>query len=49
MLTQNHTNVINGFLGQTTSFQKEYVKKSVIILAEVPQLEEVKYFRFKCA
>jgi len=43
MLTQNHTNVINGFLGQTTSFQKAYVKKSVIILAEVPQQEEVKY------
>ncbi|MFO7896228.1 MAG: asparagine synthetase B [Candidatus Cloacimonadales bacterium] len=43
MLTQNHTNTINGFLGQTTSFHKEYVKKSVIILAEVPQLDEVKY------
>jgi len=43
MLTQCHTNIINGFLGQTTSFHKQYVKKSVIILGEAPQLDEVKY------
>ncbi|RLC52254.1 MAG: asparagine synthetase B [Candidatus Cloacimonadota bacterium] len=43
MLTQCHTNVINGFLGQTTSFHKKYVKKSVIILAETPGTDEVKY------
>ena len=43
MLTQNHVNVVNGFLGQTTSFHKQYVKKSVIILGEVPGLDEVKY------
>ncbi|MCF7921017.1 MAG: asparagine synthetase B [Candidatus Cloacimonetes bacterium] len=43
MLTQCHTNTVNGFLGQTTSFHKEYVKKSVIILGEVPNAEEVKY------
>lgn len=43
MLTQCHTNVIDGFLGQTTSFFKNKVKKSVIILAEVPSHEEVKY------
>ena len=43
MLTQCHTNVINGFLGQTTSFFKDKVKKSVIILAEVPGQNEVKY------
>ena len=43
MLTQCHTNVVNGFLGQTTSFHKKYVKKSVIILGESPQVEEVKY------
>lgn len=43
MLTQDHTNVINGFLGQTTSFFKDKVKKSVIILAEVPGANEVKY------
>lgn len=43
MLTQCHTNVIDGFLGQTTSFFKDKVKKSVIILAEVPGQNEVKY------
>jgi len=43
MLTQCHTNVINGFLGQTTSFHKKYVKKSVIILGESPNVDEVKY------
>lgn len=43
MLTQNHSNVINGFLGQTTSFHKEFIKKSVIILGESPGMEEVKY------
>ena len=43
MLTQCHVNVINGFLGQTTSFFKDKVKKSVIILGEVPGANEVKY------
>ncbi|MDP8269278.1 MAG: asparagine synthetase B [Candidatus Tenebribacter davisii] len=43
MLTQCHTNVINGFLGQTTSFHKQYVKKSVIILGETPGTDEIKY------
>ena len=43
MLTQCHTNVIDGFLGQTTSFFKDKVKKNVIILAEVPGNNEVKY------
>ena len=43
MLTQNHTNVVDGFLGQTTSFFKDKIKKSVIILAEVPRMNEVKY------
>jgi len=43
MLTQCHTSIINGFLGQTTSFHKKYVKNSVIILGESPQVEEVKY------
>jgi hypothetical protein len=43
MLTQCHTNVVNGFLGQTTSFHKRFVKKSVIILGEAPGQDEVKY------
>ncbi len=43
MLTQCHTNYVNGFLGQTTTFHKENVKKSVIIMGEVPGADEVKY------
>ena len=43
MLTQNHTNTINGFLGQTTSYHMEFIKKSVIILGESPGDEEAKY------
>jgi hypothetical protein len=43
MLTQDHVNMINGFLGQTTSFRKPYLKKSVIVLAEIPGSDEVKY------
>ncbi|MDY0299689.1 MAG: asparagine synthetase B [Candidatus Cloacimonadaceae bacterium] len=43
MLTQCHTNIINGFMGQTTSFYRDKVKKSVIILAEVPKQSDVKY------
>lgn len=43
MLTQNHANVIHGFLGQTTSFHKEFIKKSIIIMAEREGTDEVKY------
>ena len=43
MLVQNHTNVVDGFMGQTTAFRKEYVKKSVIILGQTPNTDEVKY------
>ncbi len=43
MLTQCHTNVINGFLGQTTSIFKNKIKKSVIILAEAPGQSDAKY------
>ncbi len=43
MLTQNHVNVIRGFMGQTTMFRKNLIKSSVIILAERPGLDQVKY------
>jgi hypothetical protein len=43
MLTQCHVNVIPGFMGQTTSFNKKLCKKSDIILAEVEGQDEVKY------
>lgn len=43
MLTQNHANIIRGFLGQTTNFKKNLIKKTVIILAEKQGTEEVRY------
>lgn len=43
MLTQNHTRVIHGFMGQTTAFRRETVKSSAIILAENKALDEVRY------
>jgi len=43
MLTQCHTNVVNGFLGQTTGFRKQLIKKSVAIMGQVEGGDEVKY------
>lgn len=43
MLTQCHTNVIRGFMGQTTMFRKELIKNSVILLAERQGTNQVKY------
>ena len=43
MLTQSHVAVVRGFLGQTTAFQKKYIKKNIVLLAEKEGTEEVKY------
>lgn len=43
MLTQDHANVIKGFMGQTTMFRKNLIKNSVIILAERQGTDQVKY------
>ncbi len=43
MLTQCHVNVVQGFLGQTTAFKREFVKNSVTILAEKDGSDEIKY------
>ncbi|MFC1725583.1 asparagine synthetase B [candidate division KSB1 bacterium] len=43
MLTQCHTNVIKGFMGQTTSFRRSRIKKNVIIMGETEETEKVKY------
>ncbi|MCE1189217.1 MAG: asparagine synthetase B [Ignavibacteria bacterium] len=43
MLTQNHVNVIKGFMGQTTAFRKELIKKSAIIMGERKGMNQVKY------
>ncbi len=43
MVTQNHANIVRGFLGQTTGFKKKYIKNNVIILGEKESTEDVKY------
>jgi hypothetical protein len=43
MLTQDHVNVISGFMGQTTMFRKSTIKNSVIILGERAGTDQVKY------
>lgn len=45
MLTQCHTSVVKGFLGQTTAFHKEFIKPSVTILAQNEGTDEVKYIQ----
>ena len=34
MLTQCHTNIVDGFLGQTTAFRQSLIKDSVILLGQ---------------
>jgi hypothetical protein len=43
MLTQDHANIIKGFMGQTTNFKKSLIKKNITILAEKEGTEEVRY------
>ena len=43
MLTQDHVAVINGFMGQTTGFEKKLVKRGVTVLAETEGQDDVKY------
>jgi hypothetical protein len=43
MLIQNHVNIIRGFMGQTTMFRKNLLKKSVYVLAERAGTDQVKY------
>ena len=43
MLTQNHSRIIHGFMGQTTAFKRSTVKSSAVVLAENKQLDEVRY------
>jgi len=43
MLTQNHVSVIKGFMGQTTGFHKDRIKKHVVLMGEDPASDQVKY------
>ena len=43
MLCQDHETIIHGFMGQTTAFNKKYVKSNVILLGETKSLNEARY------
>lgn len=43
MLTQNHMNVVKGFMGQTTAFKKAYIKPEVVVMAENRSANEARY------
>ena len=43
MLVQNHTSLIKGFMGQTTSYAREQVKASVLIMGEQKTNGEARY------
>lgn len=43
MLCQNHTQLVKGFMGQTTSFERELVKSNVLVLGECQLNEEARY------
>ncbi|MDR0972304.1 MAG: asparagine synthetase B [Bacteroidales bacterium] len=43
MLTQNHTKIIKGFMGQSTAFNKKLLKTNVVILGENKSIDEVRY------
>ncbi len=43
MLCQNHYNLIKGFMGQTTAFNKKLVKNNVVVMGENKTLNEARY------
>ncbi len=43
MLTQNHVAVVKGFMGQTTGYHRDKIKKQVLIMGEDPTTPQVKY------
>ncbi len=43
ILTQNHTQVIKGFMGQTTSFRSQFLKSNVTIMGEIKSIKCSKY------
>jgi hypothetical protein len=43
MLCQDHTTTIKGFWGQTTAFNKEVLKSSVLVMGECKPVNEAKY------
>ncbi len=43
MLTQNHTSLVKGFMGQTTAFTRDEIKRTVLVLGENKINGEARY------
>jgi hypothetical protein len=43
MLCQNHTKTVKGFLGQTTAFNKNYIKSKVLVMGQNKSANEARY------
>ena len=43
MLTQNHVSIINGFMGQSTGFNRNFLKDYILVMGEDPASDQVKY------
>lgn len=43
MLCQNHTQLVKGFMGQTTAYQRDLIKSNVLVLGENQINEEARY------
>jgi len=43
MLCQNHTQLVKGFMGQTTAFDKDAIKSSVLVMGELKSNGEARY------
>ncbi|WP_417612771.1 asparagine synthetase B [Owenweeksia hongkongensis] len=43
MLCQNHTQIVKGFMGQTTAFNKSLIKSDVLIMGELKSASEARY------
>ena len=43
MLCQNHTQLVKGFMGQTTSFDRDAVKSNILVMGEIKLNREARY------
>lgn len=43
MLCQNHTSLVKGFMGQTTSYDRKYIKSNILIMGENKTNGEARY------
>lgn len=43
MLCQNHTQIIDGFMGQTTAYDKRFIKSEVLVMGESKALGSARY------